>query len=72
MEEGVRKELPEKEASRSEGRLKYELDECLETIFCEGDCQKITGLCESGGKRKLQPADSDSPGAKLRKFEELL
>jgi hypothetical protein len=34
-----------------------------------GGVKKITGLCGSLGKRKLSPSKSESPGAKLRKFD---
>jgi hypothetical protein len=39
MEEGVKNSLLENEAKRPERRRMDDLDECLETIFCEGDCQ---------------------------------
>ena len=41
MEEGVRKDLQEKEARQPGRRLMDDMDECLDTIFCEGDCQHI-------------------------------
>ena len=142
----VRNNLLGNEARGPERRRMDDLDECLDTIFCEGDCQntipetckasteewsrgegedtaergvvnhivnnlekskakqkvstkfvkpygkrgvrrdgliqsridsfeskggimQITGLCGSLGKRKLPLAESDSPGAKIRKFD---
>ena len=34
-----------------------------------GGVKKISGLCGSLGKRKLSPSKSESPGAKIRKFD---
>ena len=44
MVEGVVEEATGKEADRHVERLELEKDECLETIFCEGDCRNISQL----------------------------
>ena len=44
MVEGVMEEVTGKEADRHVERLELEKDECLETIFCEGDCRNISQL----------------------------
>ena len=51
MVEGIMEEVSEKEAEHSEERLEFEKDGCLETIFCEGDCQSISQLsCKASAK----------------------
>ena len=41
----------------------------ITSLESRGGVRKNTGICESLGKRKLSPAESDSPGAKMRKFD---
>ena len=44
MVEGALEEVTGKEADRYVEGSELEKDECLETIFCEGDCQNISQL----------------------------
>ena len=41
----------------------------ITSLESKGGVRTNTGLCESVGKRKLSPAESDSPGAKMRNFD---
>ena len=41
----------------------------IESFESKGGLIRITGLCGGVGKRKLPITESDSPGAKQRKFE---